>query len=32
MALETKTFDIAEHLETPKNIRAFLQGSIRNRR
>jgi probable addiction module antidote protein len=25
MALETKTFDIAEHLETPKDIRAFLQ-------
>lgn len=25
MALETKPFDIAEHLETPKDIRAFLQ-------
>ena len=25
MALETKPFDIAEHLENPKDIRAFLQ-------
>jgi probable addiction module antidote protein len=25
MALETKLFDIAEHLNTPKEIRGFLQ-------
>nr|MBF0222873.1 putative addiction module antidote protein [Desulfobulbaceae bacterium] len=25
MALKTKPFDIAEHLNTPKEIRAFLQ-------
>lgn len=25
MALETKPFDIAEHLKTPEDIRAFLQ-------
>jgi len=25
MTLETKPFDIAEHLETPEEIRAFLQ-------
>ncbi len=25
MALETKLFDIAEHLNTPEDIRAFLQ-------
>jgi len=25
MALETKTFDIAEHLKSPEDVRAFLQ-------
>ena len=28
MALETKTFDIAEHLNSPEDIRTFLQEVV----
>ncbi len=28
MSLETKSFDIAEHLKTPEDIRAFLQAVV----
>lgn len=28
MALETKTFDIAEHLNSPEDIRIFLQEVV----